>query len=68
MMKKMASTGRLLIDRQLKQQFILDLNDDKMLTEIIFELTAIQDTSVVTIEQVLAWARQIDGRRSQNAI
>ena len=41
------------IDRQLREQFIHGLNDDNMLIEIICELTAIKDTTVVTSKQVV---------------
>ena len=45
------------IYRQLKEQLIHGLNDDNMLIDIIHELTTIKDPSVVTKEQVVAWAR-----------
>ena len=45
------------LDRWVKEQFIHKLNDDSMLMEIIQELTANKDTSKVTRNQVLIWAR-----------
>ena len=44
------------IDRQLKEQYIHGLNDNKMLIEILCELTAIKETCV-TGEQELVWVR-----------
>ena len=45
------------LDRQLKEQFVHGLNDNEMLTEIIYKLTTMTNTSTVTSEQILAWAR-----------
>ena len=41
--------------RILKEQFINGINNDEMMTEIIWELTTIRKTSEITSEHVLAW-------------
>ena len=56
------------IDRQLKKHFTHHLADSLMLIEILYELTAIKDTSVVTSKQVLAWDRCIYSQRKQITI
>ena len=48
------------IDRQLKEQFIHGLNNNKMLIEIICKFIAIKDKNVVASEQVVAWARKVE--------
>ena len=47
-------------DRRLKEQFINDINDDNMMTEILRKLTIIKGTNDLTIDQVLAWARRVE--------
>ena len=54
--------------RQLKEQFIHGLKDNRMIIEIICELTAMKDTSAVTSKWVPAQARLIEAQRSQTAI
>ena len=53
---------------QLKEQYIHGVNHNQMIIEIICKLTAIKDTDVVTSEQVLAWAIQVEAQRTQTAI
>ena len=43
-------------DRRLKEQFINGINDDKMMAEIIGELTTVKKTTEITSEQVIDWA------------
>ena len=45
------------VDRQLKEQFTHGLNDDDMIIQIIKELLKTEENENVTIEQMLAWAR-----------
>ena len=52
----------------LKEQFIHGLKDNDMLTEIIHELTTVRDTSMITSDQVLAWAMQVKAWWSQTAV
>ena len=54
-------------DRILKEQFINDINDDDIITDIIRELKAIKDTET-TSEQVLPWAGNVEEQRAQKAI
>ena len=55
------------VDRQLKEQLIYRLNVTKMLAELISELTKIEKNSNVTSEQVLAWAKRVEAKRTQSA-
>ena len=41
----------------IKEQFINGINDNDMITEIIWNLSAIKKTNQITSEQVLAWTR-----------
>ena len=43
-------------ERKLKEQFINNMNDKAMTSEIIKELAAMRDTSEVTNKKVLVWA------------
>ena len=43
------------VDRQLKQQFIHGLNDDKVLVKVIMELTKCREDFTNPSETVLAW-------------
>ena len=45
------------VDRQFKAQFIYELNDSKMLTEIIREPTKNDENTVIPSECVLAWEK-----------
>ena len=45
------------IDRQLKEQFILGLNDKDMLGKIIKELITKNNNEQTTSEGVLVWAK-----------
>ena len=57
------------MDRQLKEQFIHGLNDTDMLTEIIWELTKINENETkITSEIVLSWAKRVEAQRSWSAI
>ena len=56
------------IDRQLKEQFMHSLNDTDMLSEIIWELTKIQENTEVTSEKVLCWAKRVKTQRTQSTI
>ena len=50
------------------KQFIHGLNDNNILVEIICKLTAIKDTSAVTSEKVLAWARHVEAQSTQTVV
>ena len=57
------------IDRQLKEQFIHGLNDNDMLAEIIGELIIkAEESTAVTIEQTLIWAKRVGAQRAQYAM
>ena len=55
-------------DRQLKEQFIHRLNYNDMIAEIIRELTKAKESTPVTSEQVLVWAKRVKAQRTQSAI
>ena len=44
------------LDKQLKEQFIHDLNDSDMLGEIILELTKRHDNEKIMSKTALSWA------------
>ena len=56
------------IDIQLKEQFIHGLNNKDMLGEIIRELTKVKIGSVITSEDVLAWAKRVEVQRAQAVV
>ena len=56
------------VDRWLKEHLIHGLNDNDMLIEIIHALTAMKDMSIVTNEQVLAWAMWVEAQGLQIVI
>ena len=56
------------IDRQLKEQFIHELNDKVMLDEVIRELTAKSNSDQMTSEGILAWAKRVEVQWVQAAI
>ena len=45
-----------------------ELNDNEMLEEIIRELTMKDENKIVTREQVLMWAKRVEGTRAEFAI
>ena len=45
------------IDRQLKEKFILDLNHEEMLAEIITELKKCEENTNIHSENGLTWAK-----------
>ena len=47
-----------MIHRKLKEQFIIRVNDDDMLAEIIRELSKPEESTAVTSEQLLVWAKR----------
>ena len=47
------------LDRQLKEQFIHELNDGDMLADLIRELTTTNENMLVTSEQVLVWETEL---------
>ena len=51
-----------------KKCFINGLNDDKMVEEITWELTSVVDSSSVTGEQLLTWAKRLEIQRTQTAM
>ena len=55
------------INKQLKEQLIHGLNDSDMSTEIIKDLTKIEENDNVTSEQVLAWATRVEAQKAQSA-
>ena len=44
------------------------MNDESITAEIIKEMMVLKDTSEVSSEQVLAWAKRVEAQRSQNAV
>ena len=52
------------IDRQLREQFIHGLNDSDMSTDIMSELTKIEDNENITRDQVLALARRVEAQKT----
>ena len=56
------------VDRQLKEQFIHELNDRVMLDEIVRELTEKNNIEQIKGEDILLWARRIEAQRAQAAI
>ena len=56
------------IGRHLKRQFIHRLIGNDMLVEIIRELTKSMNSTVVTSEQILFWAKRVESQRAQPAI
>ena len=52
------------MDKQLKEQFIHGPND----SEIIKELTEIEENDNMTSEQVLVWHRRVEAQKAQSAI
>ena len=55
-------------DRQLKEHFILRLNDSKMLTEIIRELTKKDENAIILSEPLLTWAKRVEVQRVNAAV
>ena len=51
-----------------KKQFIDGINKDNVMTEIIWQLTAVKKTCKISSEQVLAWARGVEVQRTQKVI
>ena len=56
------------INRQLKEQFILSLNNKGMLDDIIKELTTKSNDEQTTSEVVLAWAKRVEMQQAHAAI
>ena len=56
------------VDRQLKEQFIHGLSDNRMLEEIIKELTVTNKDDHITSGGVLAWAKRVEVQRAQVAV
>ena len=56
------------IDRQLKEKFIHELNDNDMLAEITRELTKAEESTAVSSEKVLVWAKRVEAQRAQSTI
>ena len=56
------------VDRQLKEQFMHELNDRVMLDEIVRELMAKNNSEQTNSEDILLWARHIEAQRAQVAI
>ena len=56
------------VERQLKENSIHGLNVDKMLAEIIRELTKCGEDVTIPSETVLAWAKRVEAQRVQTAV
>ena len=56
------------VNRQLKEQFIYDLNDKGMLEEIIKELTTTKNDECITSGGVLAWVKRMEAQRAQASV
>ena len=52
------------VHRQLKEQFVHGLNDNDKLTVIIRELTKAEESTHITSEQVLGWAKRVEAQRA----
>ena len=52
----------------MKEQFIHRLNDIDILAEIMTELTKAEESTDVTSEQVLVWAKKVGVQRAQSTI
>ena len=63
-----AECGYKEVDRQLKEQFIYELNDKIMLDEIIRELTSRTSNVQTTNKDVLARAKKVTAQRVQAAV
>ena len=60
--------GGLRSDRWVKEQLIHGVNDNDILTDVMNKLTTMKHTSIVTSEQLVAWARQGEGWWPQTAV
>ena len=56
------------VDRQLKEQFVHNLNDKHMLEEIIKELTVTNNDEHITSGGVLAWAKMVEFQRAEATV
>ena len=56
------------VDRQLKEQFIHELNDKNMLEEIIKELMTVKSDEEITSGNVLALAKRVETQKVQAAV
>ena len=56
------------VSRQLKEQFMHELNDKCMLEEIIKELTTAKNDDCITSGGVLAWVKGVEVQRAQAAV
>ena len=57
------------IDRQLKEQVLFSgLNNEKMLAEIIRELTKCEEKITIYSENVLTWAKRVEAQRAHTAV
>ena len=56
------------VDRQLKEQFIHDVNDNEMLVEVIRELVKCGKYVTIPSEIILAWANRVQAQRVQTAV
>ena len=56
------------LGRCLKEQLTNGLDDDGMMVEIIWEITSVVETSLVTSVQVLALARRVEAQMIQTTM
>ena len=56
------------IDRRLKEQFITDMNNEAITGKIIKESRDPKDTSDVSSEHILIWAKRVETQTAQNAV
>ena len=55
-------------DRRIKRQFINGINNENMVTIIMWKLTAAKKTSEITREQLLAWASKMKVQMKEKAL
>ena len=55
-------------EKRMKEQFINELNYNKIITEIIKELTTIKKTNEITGDQMLSWTKRVEAQTAQKAI
>ena len=55
-------------DKRLKEHFINGVSDEKMMTEIMRELSGTKETNKASNEQVLCWAKRLEVKTVQKVL
>ena len=55
-------------DRRLTEQFITGLDNEVMIGEIIWELTALKDISEAISYQILMWVERVEAQSGQKEV